>query len=242
MEAPGLDGFTTEFFQASSDIIRVDILNDCPEFLSKSHTSSPHTKESRRPKCSWFSTNRLLCIVLYKINSKLLANKLKCVIAKGIQGNQSSFVAGRQSCDNVIFGRECLRYVISRKKLPAWAAIKLALSKLYDRLRWDFIYLKVQRASGFSVEWLSRLVSSEEESRRLSGLCIARNSPSISHLFFTDDILIFCQTNFGRSWKFNWCSSDISSCVRSNNFSPQVCCNLSSWLQPKLRKMLFRIL
>lgn len=45
------------------------------------------------------------------------------------------------------------------------------------------------------MEWLSRLVSSEEESRRLSGLCIARNSPSISHLFFTDDILIFCQTN-----------------------------------------------
>lgn len=49
MEAPGLDGFTTEFFQASSDIIRDDILNDCPEFISKSHTSSPHTKESRRP-------------------------------------------------------------------------------------------------------------------------------------------------------------------------------------------------
>lgn len=184
MEAPGLDGFTTEFFQASSDIIRDDIRNDCPEFLSKSHTSSPHTKESRRPSVHDFRPIGFYALYCTKSYLKLLANKLKCVIAKGIQGNQSSFVAGRQSCDNVIFGRECLRYVISRKKLPAWAAIKLALSKVYDRLRWDFIYLKFQRASGFSVEWLSRLVSSEEESRRLSGLCIARNSPSISHLFF----------------------------------------------------------
>lgn len=103
----------------------------------------------------------ILCSVLYKIISKLLAYRLKGVIAKWIQGNQSAFVAGRQSCDNVIHGHECLRSVMSRKKLPEWPATKLDLSKAYDCMRWDYMY-KVQWALGLSQGNQSAFVSGHQ--------------------------------------------------------------------------------
>lgn len=49
-----------------------------------------------------------LCNVVYKLVTKVIANKLKLVMAKLILPNQSSFVPGRHITDNILITQEVL--------------------------------------------------------------------------------------------------------------------------------------
>lgn len=125
MESTSVRWFSSRVFLSFLDFIKDDIRMVVKNFFQTHHfpTQLNHTLLLPVPKRAGAQRVHdfrpiILCSVLYKIISKLLAYRLKGVIAKCIQGNQSAFVAGRQSCDNVIHGHECLRSVMSRKKLP----------------------------------------------------------------------------------------------------------------------------
>ncbi|XP_071933722.1 uncharacterized protein [Coffea arabica] len=72
-------------------------------------------------------------------------------------------------------------------------AVKLDMSKAYDRVEWSFLEAMMHKM-GFH-KGLSNLLRKATANRMLSGMNISRRGPSITHLFFADDSLIFCKAN-----------------------------------------------
>jgi len=108
-KAPGLDGFNVDFFKAYWNVVKQDILNVIEDsrrsrtILKALNTSfislipkqeSTLTLDKYRPIA--------LCNVVYKIISKILANRLKPFLPSLISGEQSSYVEGRPTLNNII--------------------------------------------------------------------------------------------------------------------------------------------
>lgn len=72
--------------------------------------------------------------------SKVLANRLKCILGDLISQNQSAFIPGRIISDNTILAYE-LTHHMKRKKRGGtnYMALKLDMSKAYDRVEWHFL-------------------------------------------------------------------------------------------------------
>ena len=78
--------------------------------------------------------------VIYKIISKMLANRLKQILPKVIFSTQSAFVPGQLITDNVLVAYELLHTMHSRKKgKKGFLALKLDISKAYDTIEWPFL-------------------------------------------------------------------------------------------------------
>ena len=81
-----------------------------------------------------------LCNVIYKIISKVIANRLKPLINSIISETQSAFIANCLITDNILIAFEFLHHMknsCSGKK--GFRAMKLDMSKAYDRVEWDFL-------------------------------------------------------------------------------------------------------
>jgi hypothetical protein len=76
-----------------------------------------------------------LCNVVYKLVSKILANRLMNILPEIIAPNQSDFVPGRLVTDNILLSYECTHFMkTNRRGHEGYAAVKLYMSKDYDRV------------------------------------------------------------------------------------------------------------
>ena len=74
-----------------------------------------------------------MCNVVYKIISKVLANRLKKILLEVISEEKIAFVPGRQITDNMLVAFETMHHKIQKRTgKEGLMAIKLNMSKTYD--------------------------------------------------------------------------------------------------------------
>ena len=87
---------------------------------------------------------------VYKLLSKVLANRLRAVPDNLISESQNSFVGERQILDSVLIANECLDSRLKSRLLGV--VCKLDIEKAYDHVNWEALFYLLGRM-GFGLKW-----------------------------------------------------------------------------------------
>ncbi|XP_057427344.1 uncharacterized protein LOC130720679 [Lotus japonicus] len=146
LKSPGPDGYHALFFKHNWDTLKESIslfVNRIflqPKLIEEVNATVialiPKVKVPER--ANQFRPIAL-CNTSYKLVTKLLASHLSEILPKLIAPNQSSFIKGRSTVDNVLILQEVIHSFKSLKGKKGFMAIKLDLEKAYDRIQWPFI-------------------------------------------------------------------------------------------------------
>ena len=165
LKAPGLDGMPPLFYQSFWQHIGPKVtnaflscLNSGTLLKSINHTfitlipklSNPENVSEFRPIS--------LCNVIYKIISKVIANRLKPFLNSIVLEAQSSFIVDRLITDNILIAFESLHYMKTQSLgREGFMALKLGMSKAYDRVEWSFLE-KFMLKMGFQDSWVAMIM------------------------------------------------------------------------------------
>ncbi|XP_060968448.1 uncharacterized protein LOC115710694 [Cannabis sativa] len=146
-KAVGLDGLNAFFYQKNWSVLGADFTKAILACLNQGSyfTEINSTLIVLIPKKQHANTLKdfrpiSLCTTLYKDISKILANRLKKVLDKIISPCQSTFVSGHIIQDNILIANELVHAIKNRTVgTRGWAALKLDMTKAFDRVEWDFL-------------------------------------------------------------------------------------------------------
>ena len=164
LKAPGPDGMPPLFYQNFWNLTGNDVTESVLKFLNSAslpeqlnHTFITLIPKKKNPECASDFRPISLCNVLYKIFSKVLANRLKKILPKIITEHQSAFTKSRLISNNILVAFESLHSMHKHKGKENFMAIKLDMSKTYDRVEWP--YLKVVMVKmGFDEKWINLIM------------------------------------------------------------------------------------
>ena len=149
-KAPGPDDFPIAFWSFSWDFVKDEVMGFFKDFFQNDQfvKSLNATFLVLVPKGSTvedLKDLRPISLVgsLYKILSKVLANRIKSVMRLIISQSQNAFVEGRQILDAVLIANEAVDSTLRRKEKGILC--KLDIEKAYDHIRWDFIQQTLER-------------------------------------------------------------------------------------------------
>lgn len=81
-----------------------------------------------------------LCNILYKLISKVLANRLKSLLPRVILESQSAFQSDIAISDNILIAFETLHHMKKKKtRREGIMIMKLDISKTYNTMEWIFL-------------------------------------------------------------------------------------------------------
>ncbi|KAA3472179.1 reverse transcriptase [Gossypium australe] len=188
LKAPGVDGFAAIFYQTYWHIVGTDIskyylaiLNGQLEFEDINRTRIMLIPKVDKPNNMSQFRPISLCNVLYKIIAKVLVNRMSDMLGDCINEPQGAFIPGRLISDNILIAYEILHSLKMKKRgKKGNFALKLDMSKAYDRVEWDFL-AGMMNSLGFHNDWIvliMRCVCSVSYSVSLNGLDSDWFSPS----------------------------------------------------------------
>jgi hypothetical protein len=100
-----------------------------------------------------------LCNVVYKIISKILANRLKVVLPNIISSTHNAFLRRRLITNNILAAYETMHSMqTSMWSKVGFMGIKLGMSKAYDRVEWAFLESAMRRL-GFDGKWVNWIIA-----------------------------------------------------------------------------------
>ncbi|WMV33011.1 hypothetical protein MTR67_026396 [Solanum verrucosum] len=157
-KAPGPDGFTMAFFQHAWEIIKYEIIKALRHYhqhchMVKSVNATFISLIPKKKRAIELRDYRPISLIssIYKITSKLLANRLKTVIGKLVSGSQNAFVRGSEISDATLIANEALDWKI--KSGEPGLLVKLDIEKAFDKVSWSYL-LTILRQMGFGERWI----------------------------------------------------------------------------------------
>jgi hypothetical protein len=83
---------------------------------------------------------------------------MKLVLSNIFLEEQSTFIPGRMITDNVLVAYECLHFMRkNRSKANAHYALKLDMTKAYDRVEWNYLEATMLKL-GFGHLWVDKVM------------------------------------------------------------------------------------
>lgn len=169
LKAPGPDGLPSLFFQkywhiVGSDVrsVVLDMLNNDKDSSRINDTHIPLISKCKNPTRPKEFRPISLCNVIMKLVMKTIANRIKSILPEIIDEEQSAFVKRRLITDNALIAMECFHWMKNKTKGKRGVmALKLDMSKTYDRIEWPFV-IEVLSSMGFPpviVKLIERCIS-----------------------------------------------------------------------------------
>jgi hypothetical protein len=142
----GTDGWPVEFFLGFFDIMGKDLVDMVEETRRQGKISGAINStfialipKTGRPESFKDFRPISLCNIIYKLITKILANKIKPILARILSKEQFGFLENRQIMEAIGLAQEGL-HSIKTRKLEA-LILKMDLMKAYDRVNWNFLRL-----------------------------------------------------------------------------------------------------